>query len=299
MTDEKIGGPPPVPRRAYGRLLLAVQDGLRAMAASGCTGFDLSADARAVLDRLAPPRRNSEEVSGERMSGPRERNRPVAGLATEKPRPGMERVSPRPAGEPSRGKSLNTRPPSSGGETLEDVRADLGDCRRCPLAEGRNRLVFGAGHPRARVMFVGEGPGRDEDRQGEPFVGRAGQLLNRIIQAVGMTRESVYIANVVKCRPPGNRNPAPEEVATCKPFLDRQIRSIRPEILVALGKVAAQALLGTDAPLNRLRGRFHSYGETPLLVTYHPAFLLRSPEWKRAVWADMKRLMEFLHRDEK
>ncbi|MFP4309075.1 MAG: uracil-DNA glycosylase family protein [Desulfococcaceae bacterium] len=301
MTDEMIGGPPPVPRRAYGRLLLAVQDSLRAMSASGCAGFDLSPEARAVLDRLAPPRRNSEEGPGERTTGPRDRNFPAGGLGTEKPQPRMDRPSgrPRTSREPARAKSPDARGPAPGAETLEDIRADLGDCRRCPLAEGRNRLVFGTGNPRARAMFVGEGPGRDEDRQGEPFVGRAGQLLNRIIQAVGMTRESVYIANVVKCRPPGNRNPEPDEMATCRPFLDRQIRSVRPEILVALGKVAARALLGTDAPLNRLRGRFHSYGETPLLVTYHPAFLLRYPEWKRAVWADMKRLMEFLHRDEK
>lgn len=264
MTD----GPPPVPRRAYGRLLLAVQDSLRAMARSGCSGFDLSADARSALDRLAPPARSEAKTAASESA--------------------------------ARGPSVPRRTSPDGpmdGETLEDIRADLGDCRRCGLAEGRARLVFGAGNPQARVMFVGEGPGRDEDRQGAPFVGRAGKLLTRIIQAVGLTRESVYIANVVKCRPPQNRNPQPEEIATCKPFLDRQIRSIQPEALVALGKVAAQALLGTEAPLSRLRGRFHAYGETPLLVTYHPAFLLRYPEWKRAVWADMKRLMEFLHHD--
>jgi DNA polymerase len=304
MTDRMIGGPPSVPRRAYGRLLLAVQDSLRAMAASGCAGFDLSPETRAVLDRLAPPRRDSDKGDGERSPGPRERNTSAGAPARSgrKPsRPGAKRA---PHGSPAsdapvRGKATDARGPSPGGETLEDIRADLGDCRRCRLADGRTRLVYGTGNPQARVMFVGEGPGRDEDRQGEPFVGRAGRLLNRMLQSIGLARESVYIANVVKCRPPGNRNPEPDEVATCRPFLDRQIHAVRPEILVALGKVAVQALLNTDAPLNQLRGRPISYGDIPLVVTYHPAFLLRFPEWKRAVWADMKRLRDFLHRDEK
>lgn len=297
-------GPPSVPRRAYGRLLLAVQDSLRAMAASGCSGFELSSEARTALDRLGPPRRDSDKGDGERSPGPRERypsSGPSAKSGRKPSRPGAKRAShgPPASDAPVRGKATDARGPSPGGETLEDIRADLGDCRRCRLADGRTRLVFGTGNPQARVMFVGEAPGGDEDRQGEPFVGRAGRLLNRMLQSIGLARESVYIANVVKCRPPGNRNPEPDEVAICRPFLDRQIRSVRPEILVALGKVAVVALLNTDRPLNQLRGKPITYGDTPLLVTYHPAFLLRFPEWKRAVWADMKRLMEFLHRDEK
>lgn len=304
MTDQMIGGAPPVPRRAYGRLLLAVQDSLRAMAGSGCAGFDLSSEAREILDRLAPPRRHPEEGAGERISGPREQSPAVAPSARNRSKPSKSEAKrpsfePRASDAPACVKSTDVRGPSPGGETLEDIRADLGDCRRCRLADGRTRLVFGTGNPQARVMFVGEAPGRDEDRQGEPFVGRAGRLLNRMLQSIGLERESVYIANVVKCRPPGNRNPEPDEVATCRPFLDRQIRSVRPEILVALGKVAVVALLNTDAPLNQLRGKPITYGDTPLLVTYHPAFLLRFPEWKRAVWADMKGLRDFLQRDEK
>lgn len=180
------------------------------------------------------------------------------------------------------------------GETLEDIRTDLGDCRRCGLNAGRTRIVFGTGDPDARLVFVGEGPGYEEDRQGEPFVGAAGRLLTKIIEAMGLTRDRVYICNVVKCRPPGNRNPLPDEMDRCRPFLKRQIKSIRPRVICALGSVAAHALLGTEAPISRLRGRFHDWEGIPLMPTYHPAYLLRNPEKKREVWEDMKQIMVLL-----
>lgn len=182
-------------------------------------------------------------------------------------------------------------PPAPRQETLEVIRADLGDCRRCPLCGQRRHIVFGAGNPHARLMFVGEGPGQDEDQQGEPFVGAAGQLLTRIIQAIGLTREAVYIANVVKCRPPRNRTPEAAEIAICRTFLERQIRAVQPQFICALGSVAAQSLLASDAPISRLRGRFHDYRGIRLLPTFHPAYLLRNPERKREVWEDMKLLM--------
>ena len=176
-------------------------------------------------------------------------------------------------------------------ETLDAIREDLVDCQRCGLCLKRKHIVYGAGNPHARLVFVGEGPGRDEDFQGEPFVGAAGELLTRIIQAMKLTRDEVYIANIVKCRPPQNRNPLPDEIDTCLAFLKRQLDAIQPEFIVALGKVAAQTLLGTDQAISRLRGRFHDYNGIRLLPTYHPAYLLRSPEKKRDVWEDMKLLM--------
>jgi DNA polymerase len=173
---------------------------------------------------------------------------------------------------------------------LASLREEIGDCTRCILHTlGRQQVVYGVGNPNANLMFVGEAPGADEDRQGEPFVGRAGQLLTKIIEAIGLSRSDVYIANVIKCRPPGNRNPEPAEVATCHPFLQRQIDIIQPKIIVALGTFAAHALLGTDAPISRLRGRVHDWRHGIKLVpTFHPAFLLRSPDRKRDVWEDMK-----------
>ncbi len=180
--------------------------------------------------------------------------------------------------------------------TLDALRAHIGDCTRCKLhTMGRRQVVFGVGNPRADLMFVGEAPGADEDRIGEPFVGRAGQLLTKIIEAIGLKREDVYIANVIKCRPPGNRNPEPDEVATCRPFLDEQLELVRPRVIVALGTFAAKALLGTDAPISRLRGRVHDFrGGAKLVPTFHPAFLLRSPDRKRDVWEDMKRVRALL-----
>ncbi len=179
-------------------------------------------------------------------------------------------------------------------ETLEAVRADLGECTRCKLHGGRTNLVFGVGSPTADLVFVGEAPGRDEDRQGIPFVGRAGQLLTRIIAAIGLSRDEVYIANVIKCRPPNNRNPEPDEVATCEPFLFRQLDVIRPRVVVALGGFAIRTLLDTAEPVSRLRGRVFDYRGAKLIPTFHPAFLLRSPERKRDVWEDMKRVRALL-----
>jgi uracil-DNA glycosylase family 4 len=176
--------------------------------------------------------------------------------------------------------------------TLEELRAAIGDCRRCKLWSGRTHLVFGVGNPQAKLMFIGEGPGRDEDLQGEPFVGRAGQLLTDIItKGMGLRREDVYIANVVKCRPPENRNPEPDEVASCEPFLKKQIDLVRPEIIIALGKFAVQALLQTKAPITKLRGHWHSYHGIKLMPTFHPAYLLRNPGDKKLVWEDIKKVI--------
>jgi DNA polymerase len=167
-------------------------------------------------------------------------------------------------------------------------------CTRCRLADGRNKVVFGAGDPVAELMFVGEGPGAEEDRQGLPFVGAAGELLSKIIQAIDRTREQVYIANVVKCRPPGNRDPQPDEVATCRGYLDQQIALVRPRVLVALGRVAAQTLLGNDSPIGRMRGQWFKVQGIPTMVTYHPAALLRNPALKRPTWEDMQQVRDFL-----
>jgi DNA polymerase len=177
---------------------------------------------------------------------------------------------------------------------LEMVREEIGDCTRCALHKGRNKLVFADGSPSARLMFVGEGPGADEDAQGLPFVGRAGQLLNNMIAAMGLKREECYIANVVKCRPPGNRTPEPEEANTCAPFLFRQIDIVRPQVLVALGATAATYLLGARQPLAGLRGRIHAFRGTSLIVTYHPAYLLRDPRQKKEAWADLQIAMQEL-----
>ena len=179
-------------------------------------------------------------------------------------------------------------------DALRVIREDIGDCTRCALHKGRNKIVFGDGSPNARLFFVGEGPGADEDAQGLPFVGKAGQLLNNMITAMGLKREEVYIANVVKCRPPGNRTPEPDEANTCSPFLFQQIDVIRPEVLVALGATAATYLLGQRQPLAGLRGRVHAFRGSRLIVTYHPAFLLRDPRQKKEAWADLQIAMREL-----
>jgi DNA polymerase len=174
-------------------------------------------------------------------------------------------------------------------EALAAVRAEIGDCTRCKLHTlGRTQIVFGVGNPHADLMFAGEAPGHDEDVQGIPFVGRAGQLLTKIIEAIGLTRDDVYIANVIKCRPPQNRNPEPDEVETCEPFLFQQIDIVKPKVVVALGKFAAQTLLRTLDPISRLRGRVFEYRGAKLIPTFHPAYLLRNPSSKREVWEDMK-----------
>jgi uracil-DNA glycosylase family 4 len=177
---------------------------------------------------------------------------------------------------------------------LQLIREEIGDCTRCALHKGRNKIVFGDGDPEARLLFVGEGPGADEDAQGVPFVGRAGQLLNNMIGAMGLKREQVYIANVVKCRPPQNRAPEPDEANTCSPFLFQQIDAIRPEVIVALGATAATYLMGQRQPLAGLRGRVHSFRGSKLIVTYHPAFLLRDPRQKKEAWADLQIAMREL-----
>ena len=181
-------------------------------------------------------------------------------------------------------------------DTLDSIRGDIGDCQRCKLAPSRSTIVFGSGNPNAEIMFVGEAPGYEEDQQGLPFVGPAGQLLTRIIESIGVSRDDVYICNILKCRPPNNRNPEPDEVLTCSPFLRRQIESIRPRIICCLGKFAAQTLLRSGAPITKLRGEFHDIDGVRVIATFHPAYLLRSPEKKREVWEDMKQIRAELFR---
>jgi DNA polymerase len=180
------------------------------------------------------------------------------------------------------------------GETLDTVRADLGNCQRCRLAKSRRCLVFGVGNPAARLVLVGEAPGREEDEKGEPFVGEAGRLLDRMLFAMGLRRDEVYICNVLKCRPPNNRDPEADEIATCEPFLVRQLAAIRPQVILALGRFAVQTLLQNKAPISRLRGSWHTYHGIPLMPTYHPAYLLRNPLGKRDVWADLKQVVQRL-----
>jgi len=182
-----------------------------------------------------------------------------------------------------------------GDASLQAIREDLGDCQRCKLHEHRRTIVFGEGNPRAKLFFVGEGPGAEEDATGRPFVGRAGQLLDKIIAAIGLKREDVYIANIVKCRPPGNRTPERDEVETCEPFLFRQIACIKPLVIVALGSPAFQCLLRTREPITRARGQWRDLNGIRLMPTFHPAFLLRSPDKKREVWEDMKKVRDYLN----
>src|ERR1700722_189430 len=192
----------------------------------------------------------------------------------------------------------NSKPESHGSdpaEALRLIREDLGDCTRCRLhKQGRKQIVFGVGNPNAELMFIGEAPGADEDQQGEPFVGRAGQLLNNMIKAMGLRREDVYIANIIKCRPPGNRTPERDECETCSPFLMRQIAAIKPKAIVALGAVAAKTLLAINAPMSDFRGRWFDFRGTKLAVTYHPAFLLRDPRQKKETWKDLQMVMKEL-----
>jgi uracil-DNA glycosylase family 4 len=178
---------------------------------------------------------------------------------------------------------------------LRQIREDIGDCTRCRLSQqGRKQIVFGVGNPRADLMFIGEAPGADEDEKGEPFVGRAGQLLTNMIKAMGVSREEVYIANIIKCRPPGNRTPERDECETCSPFLMRQIETVAPKAIVALGAVAAKTLLAINAPMSELRGRWYDFRGTKLAVTYHPAFLLRDPRQKKETWKDLQMVMKEL-----
>jgi len=205
---------------------------------------------------------------------------------------------PRPEGAVPGGAAAHAAAPKAarakGAGSLGAVREELGDCTRCPLPRTRRTLVFGEGSPRARLVFVGEAPGEEEDKQGRPFVGRAGQLLTKIINAMGLEREEVYICNILKCRPPGNRNPQEDEIAACEPFLVKQIEAIDPEIICALGTFAAKTLLRTEAPISAIRGRFHDYHGRRLMPPYHPAYLLRNPDAKKLVWEDGQKIMKIL-----
>ena len=179
-------------------------------------------------------------------------------------------------------------------QVLEEVRVELGECTRCKLHKGRHSIVFGAGSAQARLVFVGEAPGEDEDLQGIPFIGKAGGLLTKMIEAMGLSRDTVYICNTVKCRPPNNRNPEPDELSSCEPFLKGQLAAVKPEVIVTLGKFAAQALLRDETPISRLRGQWRAYEGIPLMPTFHPAYLLRSPGEKGKVWDDLKQVMKKL-----
>ncbi len=217
----------------------------------------------------------------------------VAGVTTDPV--WRERAHPAPSTEHAAPSTRHEAPALSTDPDLDAIRLDIGDCTRCKLHTlGRQRIVFGSGNPNAELMFVGEAPGADEDEQGLPFVGKAGQLLTKIIEAIDLKREDVYIANVIKCRPPANRNPEPDEVATCEPFLFRQIDLIKPRVIVALGTHAAHTLLKTDVPISRIRGKQHEYRGAILIPTFHPAYLLRSPDRKREVWEDMKLVKSLL-----
>jgi uracil-DNA glycosylase len=188
----------------------------------------------------------------------------------------------------------STRAPGAAGLAL--VREELGDCQRCKLAPTRTNIVFGVGNPNAHLVFVGEAPGADEDARGEPFVGKAGQLLTKMIEAMGYARQDVYICNILKCRPPGNRNPEPDEIEQCEPFLKAQLATLRPRVIVALGKFAAQCLLRDDTPISRLRGTFRTYEGIALMPTFHPAYLLRDPTKKKEAWEDLKSVNTALRR---
>ena len=256
------------------------------------------------VERLPAPRFDPAEGPGGRAAPSTQA--PVSRAAG--PAGGSLRAAVRAAvgapGEAARGRQSGA--PSGGGapaqppsevRSLEQIRAELGDCRRCQLAGGRSHLVFGVGDPRAELVFVGEGPGEEEDRQGIPFVGRAGELLTKMIEAMGFSRDRVYICNVVKCRPPGNRNPEPVEIAACEPFLRAQLASLRPKVIVTLGKFAAQTLLRDETSISRLRGNWREYCGIRLMPTFHPAYLLRSPAEKRKTWEDLKLVMKELGRD--
>lgn len=216
-------------------------------------------------------------------------------MAPSAPAPAPERPLAARAPQPAPARSDAPLPGVVEGErpTLDEIRRQLGDCRRCKLCEGRKNIVFGSGNPRAELVFVGEGPGADEDVQGVPFVGAAGQLLTKMIEAMGFRRDDVYICNVVKCRPPNNRNPEPDEVAACEPFLRAQLKAVRPKAIVALGKFAAQTLLRDSTPITRMRGHWREYEGIPLMPTFHPAYLLRQQAEKKKAWEDLQQVMKF------
>jgi len=217
--------------------------------------------------------------------------------APAEPRPSIVASArpPAPSALPSRSLSLfEAPPPVRGPETLEQIREDLGDCHRCRLAAGRKTIVFGQGNPHAELVFVGEGPGADEDEQGLPFVGRAGKLLNRLIEFIGLKREDVYICNVVKCRPPGNRTPERDEIEACSPFLYRQLEAIKPRLLCCLGAPAVRTVLGIKEGITKIRGRFYDFGNAKALATVHPAYILRNPREEKTLREDFEKIRDFL-----
>jgi uracil-DNA glycosylase len=249
-------------RTTLGETIERLRATLEQMSRWGCTGFECPPETLAVIRKWATADRIPSSPDAPPASAPGD---------------------------------LSARTSGTGSiESLEQIRDSLGDCRRCGLASDRTHIVFGEGNAHARLVFIGEGPGAEEDRSGRPFVGSAGQLLAKIIQAMKLSREQVYICNVVKCRPSGNRDPLPEEVASCRPFLMRQLAAIQPDVVCTLGTHATQAVLNSNEPVSRLRGRFHTIGPIRVMPTFHPAFLLRHPERKRYVWEDMKKIMALL-----
>jgi len=240
--------------------------------------------------------RTSRESAAADTSAPKPAARTSPGPESPLPPQSTPPTTTVPIAPPAQSLSLFEAPPPSRREreTLEQIREDLGDCQRCRLAKGRKTIVFGQGDAHAELVFVGEGPGADEDEQGLPFVGRAGKLLNRMIQFVGMKREEVYICNIVKCRPPGNRTPERDEIETCSPFLLRQIEAIRPRLVCCLGAPAMKTLLGIKEGITRVRGQFFDYGTTKAFVAYHPAYILRNPRGEKILREDFEKIRDFL-----
>lgn len=244
-----------------------------------------------------PPRSTHTATPAGGLSRPDREDLLRSAAVVERPQTTRRVVSipPLTAGPPLQSLSLfEAPPPRRERETLEQILEDLGDCHRCRLAEGRKTIVFGQGNPRAELVFVGEGPGADEDEQGLPFVGRAGQLLNRMIQFIGMKREDVYICNIVKCRPPGNRTPERDEIETCSPFLFRQIEAIQPRLVCCLGAPAMKTLLSIKEGITKVRGQFFVYGSAKVFVAYHPAYILRNPREEKILREDFEKIREFL-----
>ncbi len=260
--------------------------------ALGAEARALIASARALLQELAEEGLDHWERAESQSPARQRAAQPELEPPLRTPTPAAPAAAAKPPEQPAPQPPLLSEPSPFGAQpSLEAVREALGDCRRCRLCEGRNRIVFGDGDPRAELMFVGEGPGETEDQQGLPFVGRAGELLTQMIEkGLGIPRASVYICNIVKCRPPGNRTPLADEVSTCRPFLDGQIQAVAPKVIVALGKPASSLLLGREISITRVRGSWHEYRGIPLMPTFHPAFVLRqyTRENRQLVWQDLR-----------
>jgi uracil-DNA glycosylase len=250
-----------------------------------------------IEDLYRRPAESELEAQAPKIEVPPVSEPQVARAQTRTPSPGSAvPTAPRPAGPAPRSLSLFEAPAPvrSGRETLEQIRQDLGDCHRCGLAAGRKTIVFGQGNPHAQLVFIGEGPGADEDEQGLPFVGRAGQLLNRMLPLIGVKREDVYICNIVKCRPPGNRTPERDEIETCSPFLFRQIEAIQPRLVCCLGAPAVRTVLGLKEGITKIRGQFFDYGSAKALATVHPAYVLRNPREEKILREDFEKIRDFL-----